>query len=79
MRLFKPMEHIQAAARASIAASPHRGEQITVIARQLSYAGYLSYDMIVWVSHSSWLFHFHPRDPFQMDSRQSTNLVALGK
>jgi peroxin-11B len=50
MRLFKPMEHIQAALRASIAASPYRGEQFTTIARQVAYAGYLSYDMFIWLN-----------------------------
>lgn len=48
MRLFKPAEHLQAALKATIAAE-NPLEQITTIGRQLSYFGYLSLDMIVWV------------------------------
>ena len=49
MRLGKPMEHLQAALRATFAAGPAQ-ESITTIARQLGYFGYLTYDAIVWVS-----------------------------
>jgi len=48
MRLGKPIEHLQAALRATFAGS---GEEIvTTVARQLSYSGYLTYDAIVWAS-----------------------------
>jgi peroxin-11B len=49
MRLGKPVEHLQAALRATFAAGPAE-ETITTIARQLGYFGYLTYDAIVWVS-----------------------------
>jgi peroxin-11B len=49
MRLGKPLEHLQAALRAAQhVATP--AEQITTIGRQLGYAGYLIYDVAVWVS-----------------------------
>jgi len=48
MRLFKPLEHLQAALKA-IHSSGTPLEQWTVIGRQLSYAGYLSFDALVWV------------------------------
>lgn len=52
MRLGKPIEHLQAALRATFATGP--GEEIvTTIARQLSYFGYLTYDAIVWASLAS--------------------------
>ncbi|PPR00649.1 hypothetical protein CVT24_000872 [Panaeolus cyanescens] len=47
MRLGKPLEHLQAALRATLSAGPVE-ETITTIARQLGYVGYLSYDAIVW-------------------------------
>ena len=52
MRLFKPLEHLQAALRASQLPSlrAYPIDQYTTIARQLSYAGYLSLDAVVWVS-----------------------------
>lgn len=31
------------------------GERITAIGRQLSYAGFLTYDAIVWVGYMDWL------------------------
>jgi len=47
MRLFKPLEHLQAALRAaSVSAAPL--EQFTTIGRQVGYFGYLSLDMVVW-------------------------------
>lgn len=51
MRLFKPLEHLQAALRASQLPSlrAYPVDQYTTIARQLSYAGYLTLDAIVWV------------------------------
>ncbi|KAG8724892.1 Peroxisomal membrane protein PMP27 [Ceratobasidium sp. 395] len=52
MRLFKPLEHFQAALRASQLPSlrAYPIDQYTTIARQLSYAGYLSLDAIVWLN-----------------------------
>ncbi|KAF8526421.1 peroxisomal biogenesis factor 11 [Gautieria morchelliformis] len=47
MRLFKPLENLQAALRA-VQSSNNFLEQITTIGRHLAYFGYLSYDMIVW-------------------------------
>lgn len=49
MRLGKPLEHLQAALRAT-ASTGNVGEQLTTIGRQLAYAGYLTYDSLVWVS-----------------------------
>lgn len=49
LRLAKPLEHLQAALRASQTRG-EKGEQITTIARQLSYFGYLTYDAIVWAN-----------------------------
>jgi len=49
MRLGKPLEHLQAALRAA-QNTGHFGEQITTIGRQLAYAGYLTYDSIVWAN-----------------------------
>lgn len=49
MRLGKPLEHLQAALRATAGTGP-MGEQITTIGRQLGYAGYLAYDSIIWVN-----------------------------
>ncbi|KAG8738511.1 Peroxisomal membrane protein PMP27 [Ceratobasidium sp. 414] len=52
MRLFKPLEHLQAALRASQLPSlrAYPIDQYTTIGRQLSYAGYLSLDAIVWLN-----------------------------
>jgi len=47
MRLGKPMEHLQAALRATLTSGPVI-EQITTIARQIGYFGYLSYDVFAW-------------------------------
>ncbi|KAK0465182.1 peroxisomal biogenesis factor 11 [Desarmillaria tabescens] len=49
LRLGKPMEHLQAALRAVLSSSS-APEQITAIARQLAYFGYLSLDGLVWAS-----------------------------
>ncbi|KAK1228369.1 Peroxisomal membrane protein PMP27 [Marasmius sp. AFHP31] len=49
MRLGKPLEHLQAAVRA-ILATGSPVEQITTIARQLGYFGYLTLDAIVWAN-----------------------------
>ncbi|KAF9456539.1 peroxisomal biogenesis factor 11 [Collybia nuda] len=49
MRLGKPLEHLQAALRASLTSAPSL-EQITTISRQVGYFGYLAYDSIVWAS-----------------------------
>lgn len=52
MRLGKPLEHLQAAMKAAQSASLSRQslERFTAIARQLSYAGYLTFDGIVWAN-----------------------------
>ncbi|KJA29255.1 hypothetical protein HYPSUDRAFT_32656 [Hypholoma sublateritium FD-334 SS-4] len=49
MRLGKPLEHLQAALRATLAAGPLE-ETLTTIARQLGYFGYLTYDAVVWAN-----------------------------
>ncbi|TDL28390.1 peroxisomal biogenesis factor 11 [Rickenella mellea] len=49
MRLAKPLEHLQAALKASHSFK-NTGEGVTTIARQLGYAGYLSYDAVAWAS-----------------------------
>jgi len=49
MRLFKPLEHAQAALKAA-ASSQHPLEAYTTIGRQLGYFGYLTLDMIVWAN-----------------------------
>ncbi|PPQ89407.1 hypothetical protein CVT25_002225 [Psilocybe cyanescens] len=49
LRLGKPLEHLQAALRATFSAGPVE-ETITTIARQIGYFGYLSYDAIVWAN-----------------------------
>lgn len=48
MRLGKPMEHLQAALKASLASGAF-AETITTVARQIGYFGYLTYDALVWV------------------------------
>ncbi|GJJ09694.1 hypothetical protein Clacol_003918 [Clathrus columnatus] len=58
MRIFKPLENLQTALR-TLQAIGSPTEQITTIARQLSYFGYLSYDMLVW-SHSIRFVAFTP-------------------
>ncbi|KAJ8702764.1 Peroxisomal membrane protein PMP27 [Pleurotus ostreatus] len=50
MRLGKPMEHLQSAAKAALAPGTPV-EQITTIGRQLGYFGYLTFDSFVW-AHS---------------------------
>jgi len=49
LRLGKPLEHLQAALRATQTAG-EAGEQITTVARQLCYFGYLTYDAFVWAN-----------------------------
>jgi peroxin-11B len=48
-RLGKPFEHLQAALRAAQSTGDFK-EQLTTIARQLSYFGYLTYDAVVWAN-----------------------------
>jgi peroxin-11B len=48
MRLGKPMEHLQAALRASLSTGP-LAETLATVARQIAYFGYLAYDALVWV------------------------------
>jgi len=52
MRLGKPLEHLQAALKATQSAtlSQHSIERFTTIARQLSYTGYLTLDAVVWAN-----------------------------
>jgi len=50
MRLGKPIEHLQAALRATFSSGPIP-ETITTIARQFAYFGYLSTDAVIW-AHS---------------------------
>ena len=47
--LAKPVEHLQAALRATQATGP-LGEQLTTVARQVAYFFYLTYDAIVWAN-----------------------------
>ncbi|KAF7784423.1 hypothetical protein Agabi119p4_588 [Agaricus bisporus var. burnettii] len=49
MRLGKPMEHLQAALRASLSPGPI-SETLTTVARQIAYFGYLTYDALVWAN-----------------------------
>ena len=49
LRLVKPVEHLQAALRATQTTGP-LGEQLTTVARQLAYFFYLAYDAIVWAN-----------------------------
>ena len=51
MRLGKPIEHLQAALRATLSSGPIQ-ETITTIARQIGYFGYLSTDAVIWVCKS---------------------------
>jgi hypothetical protein len=48
LRLGKPLEHLQAALKATQLQAP-TAEQFTSVARQLGYAGYLTYDALLWV------------------------------
>jgi len=54
MRLFKPLEHLQATLKA-IQSSGTTLERWTTIGRQLSYAGYLSFDALVWAQQIKFL------------------------
>jgi hypothetical protein len=56
LRLGKPLEHLQAALRAS-QNTAFFGEQVTTIGRQLAYFGYLSYDTAIWVRVPTLLIH----------------------
>lgn len=49
LSLAKPVEHLQAALRATQATGP-LGEQLTTVARQVAYFFYLTYDAIVWAN-----------------------------
>ncbi|KAF8807526.1 peroxisomal biogenesis factor 11 [Phlegmacium glaucopus] len=49
MRLGKPVEHLQAALRATFSSGPIT-EIITTIARQIGYFGYLSTDAVIWAN-----------------------------
>lgn len=54
LRLGKPVEHLQLALKAAMAAAPP-AEQMSTIARQLAYFGYLSFDALVWASNIKFL------------------------
>ncbi|KAK7463711.1 Peroxisomal membrane protein PMP27 [Stygiomarasmius scandens] len=54
LRLGKPVEHLQAALRACLSTGPPV-EQITTIARQISYFGYLTFDAFVWANSIKFL------------------------
>jgi len=54
MRLFKPLEHLQAALKV-VQGSATPLERWTAIGRQLSYAGYLSFDSLVWAQQIKFL------------------------
>jgi len=47
LQLFKPVEHLQAALSAP---SVYQTEYLASVARQLSYAGYLAFDSVVWAN-----------------------------
>jgi len=49
LRLAKPVEHLQAALRATQTHGP-LGEQLTTVGRQIAYFLYLTYDAIVWAN-----------------------------
>lgn len=70
MRLGKPMEHLQAALRATTGGGKP-AEQLTTIGRQLGYFGYLTYDALVWVR--SWIHGF------TADSKYSTLTILPGE
>lgn len=48
LRLFKPIEHLQAALSTPL--SPALFEYVGGVTRQLSYAGYLTLDAVVWLN-----------------------------
>jgi len=50
LRLGKPLEHLQSALKISQSPASHSLERYTSLARQLSYAGYLTLDGIVWAN-----------------------------
>jgi peroxin-11B len=49
LRLGKPLEHLQSALRAAQSTGDLK-VQLTTIARQLAYFGYLTYDTVVWAN-----------------------------
>lgn len=50
MRIGKPLDHLQAAVKSLDVQDPFL--KLTAVGRQLGYAGYLTHDMLVWVSAS---------------------------
>jgi peroxin-11B len=65
LRLGKPLEHLQAALRAAQSTGDLK-EQLTTIARQLGYFGYLAYDAVVWVcaktlTHNQYMINVLPQ------------------
>ena len=49
LRLAKPVEHLQAALRATQTTGP-LGEQLTNVVRQVAYFLYHTYDAVVWAN-----------------------------
>ncbi|TFY59894.1 hypothetical protein EVG20_g7624 [Dentipellis fragilis] len=49
MRVGRPIENLQTALRAA-QTTGHLGEQLTTIARNIGYFGYLSYDSVSWAN-----------------------------
>lgn len=50
LRIFKFLEHLQAALRLGASAQPGDWAQITQIARQVGYAGFLFFDHVSWAA-----------------------------
>jgi hypothetical protein len=89
MRLGKPMEHLQAALRAS-ASDGFSAETLLFIARHVGYFAFLSYDAIAWVcalSNPQCLLHSNPMlssvgtcgqiyQPEQGNSRKSVEKIV---
>ncbi|KAL1749067.1 peroxisomal biogenesis factor 11 [Schizophyllum fasciatum] len=75
LRLGKPVEHLQLALKAAFA-SARPAEQITTVARQLAYFGYLSFDALVWANAIKFL-NLSP-DTAQKVSRISNRFWLAG-
>ncbi|KAH8120415.1 peroxisomal biogenesis factor 11 [Phellopilus nigrolimitatus] len=75
MRIGKPLEHLQAALKATNSfARP--AEQTTTILRQLGYAGYLIYDAAIWAN--SVRFITLSKENSQKVNRKSNRFWVLG-
>lgn len=60
MRLGKPVEHLQAALKALGTSRSAPLLSYLALARQLSYAGYLSFDVLVWTQNAK-ITQFSPQ------------------